>query len=256
MIGVMHGSGKVLDVALNLAAAGMAVFPCLADKRPATPHGFKDASADCDALRELWRKCPGALVGVPTGAVTGVDILDLDAKHNQAKEWYSTNRRHLPLTRIHRTRSGGLHLLFKHDALVHSTAGKIALGVDTRGSGGYAIWWPACGLPVLADAPLASWPDWLLDTFRPKPRPSVLASPTIRFCTDNWLRGLIRTVATAQEGKRNCILFWAACRAGEAIRIGNADEGFITEALLEAALHAGLDRHGAQATIRSGLQRQ
>ena len=60
MIGVMHGSGKVLDVALKLAAAGMAVFPCLADKRPATPHGFNDASADCDALRELWRKCPGA----------------------------------------------------------------------------------------------------------------------------------------------------------------------------------------------------
>jgi hypothetical protein len=35
-----------------------------------------------------------------------------------------------------------------------------------------------------------------------------------------------------------------------------SDEGFITEALLEAALHAGLDRHGAQAAIRSGLQRQ
>ena len=107
----------------------------------------------------------------------------------------------------------------------------------------------------MIDAPLASWPDWLLAEFRPKLRLSVPASPAIRFCTGTWLRGLTRTVATAPEGKRNCILFWAACRAGEAIRNGTADEGFITEALLEAALHAGLDRRGAQATIRSGIQR-
>jgi hypothetical protein len=145
--------------------------------------------------------------------------------------------------------------LFKHDPSMRCSAGKIAPGVDTRGAGGYLIWWPAAGLPVLSDAPLAPWPEWLLAEFRSKPRRPIIPSTTFNGCGDGWLRGLIRTVATAPEGKRNCILFWAACRAGEAIRNGNADEGFITEALLEAALHAGLDRHGAQATIRSGLQR-
>jgi hypothetical protein len=109
-------------------------------------------------LRELWRKCPGALVGIPTGEITGIDILDLDAKHATARDWWHDNRHRLPPTRTHRTRSGGLHLL----------SGKVALGVDTRGRGSYAIWWPATGLPVLADVPLAQWPDWLLDEFRPK----------------------------------------------------------------------------------------
>ena len=252
---VVHGIGQVLDVALKLAAAGMPVFPVLANKHPATPHSFKDASTDSVALHELWRRYPGPLVGVPTGGITGFDVLDFDTtKHPEAGNWWRANRHRLPPTRVHQTRSGGFHLLFRHDALVRGVAGKICLGVDTRAAGNFIVWWPAHGYRVV-DAPLASWPDWLLAEFQPKPRPSVPASSTIRFCTDSWLRGLIRTVATAQEGKRNCILFWAACRAGEAIRNGNADEGFITEALLEAALHAGLDRHGAQATIRSGIQR-
>jgi hypothetical protein len=103
---------------------------------------------------------------------------------------------------------------------------------------------------------LASWPDWLLAEFQPKQRPSVPSSTAIRFCGDGWLRGLIRFVAYAAESERNQKLFWAACRAGEVVREGNADEGFVAEVLLEAALHAGLDQRGAQATIRSGLQRQ
>ena len=251
----MHGIGQVLDVALKLAAAGMPVFPVLANKHPATPHSFKDASRDSAALRELWRKYPGPLVGVPTGGITGFDVLDFDtAKHPEAGDWWRANRHRLPQTRTHQTRSGGFHLLFRHDAVVRGVAGKICLGIDTRATGNFIVWWPAHGHRVI-DAPLASWPDWLLAEFQPKPRPSVSASTTIRFCSDGWLRGLVRKVATAPEGKRNDILFWAACRAGEAIRNGNADEGFITEALLEAALHAGLDRHGAQATIQSGLQR-
>src|SRR6516164_2343900 len=179
----MHGSEQVLDSALKLAAAGMPVFPCLLDKRPATVHGFKDASADSAVVCELWRRYPAPLIGIPTGAVSGFDILDFDfAKHPQSKTWHNQNQHRLPSTRIHQTRSDGLHFLFKHHTLIRGTAGKIAPGVDTRGAGGYLIWWPGTGLPVLSDAPLAPWPEWLLAEFRPKLRPSVPASSTIRFC--------------------------------------------------------------------------
>jgi Bifunctional DNA primase/polymerase, N-terminal len=251
----MHDGSKLLDTALQLAAVGTPVFPCLLNKHPATPHGFKDASTDDNIVREWWRACPSALVGVPTGEASGLDVLDLDAKHNTATWWWGENKARVPATRIHRTRSGGLHLLFKHDSQVRSSAGKLALGVDTRGTGGYVIWW-AAEFPVLSDAPPAQWPDWLLEEFRPKARAPSASSNPPGFCYhgDAWLKGLVRVVATAVEGQRNGILFWAACRAGEAIREGKTTENFVADVLLEAALHAGLERREALATIQSGVR--
>jgi len=38
------------DAALELARAGVAVFPCNADKSPRTPRGFHDATTDEDVI--------------------------------------------------------------------------------------------------------------------------------------------------------------------------------------------------------------
>jgi hypothetical protein len=244
-----------LATALKLAARGIRVFPCRQDKVPHTEHGFRDASCGNTTVAGWWERWPDALIGVPTGAVSGFDVLDLDAKHETARAWWRDNRDRLPRARTHRTRSGGLHVLFKHDDLVSCSTGRIALGVDTRGTGGYAIWWPAAGLPVLSNAPLAAWPEWLLAEFRPKPQPPKAPESTIAPNGDGWLRGLVRVVAAADEGYRNSILFWASCRAGEAVRYGKADESFITEVLLEAARHAGLPEQEAARTIQSGVRR-
>jgi hypothetical protein len=245
---------SVLTAAHKLAAGGTLAFFCLSDKRPACPGGFKTATSDPEKLPEIWRQYPGPLIGVPAGIVCGFDVLDLDPRHPEAKEWYSENRSRLPRTRAHRTRSGGLHLLFRHDDTVHCTAGKIALGVDTRGAGGYIIWWPAAGFPVLSDAALAPWPEWLLAELRSKPQ-SAKATSTTDVNGDGWLRGLARSVANATEGQRNSVLFWASCRAGAAVRDGKVAEAFVIDVLVEAATHAGLTEREAARTIRSGMQR-
>jgi hypothetical protein len=98
---------RALGGALMLASEGRPCFPCAGSKRPTSPRGFLDASADPIALRELWSKCPGQLVGVRTGNASGIDLLDLDRKHRQAAEWWTAHRNSLPATRVHRTRSGG-----------------------------------------------------------------------------------------------------------------------------------------------------
>jgi hypothetical protein len=144
-----------------LASEGRLCFPCAGSKRPTTPRGFYDASADPATLRELWSKCPGQLVGVRTGNASSIDVLDLDRKHRDAAEWWTAHRDSLPATRVHRTRSGGLHLLFQHAFDMRCSASKIAPGVDVRGDGGYVVWWPIAGLPVLREAALARWPEWL-----------------------------------------------------------------------------------------------
>jgi Bifunctional DNA primase/polymerase, N-terminal len=241
--------------ATDLAKQGLPCFPCRNDKRPTTPRGFKDATREQSELREVWERYPGELVGVPTGEISGLDVLDIDPRHG-GDHWFAEHKHHLLPTRVHRTRTGGLHLYYRHKSGLRCSAGKIAPGVDVRAAGGYVIWWPASGFPVLSDAPLATWPDWLLAALSPKLHSATaMSSPGTVYGGDGWLRGLARSVGTATDGHRNRVLFWASCRAGAAVREGKATENFVVDVLLEAARRAGLPRLEAQRTIQSGMRR-
>jgi len=150
---------RALGGTLMLGSEGRPCFPCAKSKRPISPRGFLDASADPIAPREIWSKFPGPLVGVRTGNTSRIDVLDLDRKHREATEWWMAHRDDFPVTRVHRTRSGGLHLLFQHAPNMRCSASNIAPGIDVRGDGGYVIWWPICrtaGAARCAPCPLAS----------------------------------------------------------------------------------------------------
>jgi hypothetical protein len=244
---------NILSAALDLATRRYPVFPCSdRSKKPTTPNGFRDASVDPEEIRRLWRDHPGGLIGVATGKVIGLNVLDLDfGRHQEACDWWRGNRQRVPRTRTHRTRSGGLHLLFQHDDRVHCTAGKIRLGVDTRGNGGYIIWWPAADLPVLSDAPPAPWPDWLLAEFRPKPQPR--SRSVVRVPDNHLLAKLVQMVAGAREGERNSLTFWCACRAGEMVAAGVLSATTAIAVIAEAATRSGLPRTEAERTARSGV---
>ena len=95
-----------VDVAVVLAQQGLPCFPCRDDKRPATPRGFKNATRNEDELRELWRRHPGPLVGMPTGEISGLDVLDIDPRHG-GEHWFAEHKDGLLPTHVHRTRSGG-----------------------------------------------------------------------------------------------------------------------------------------------------
>ena len=81
-----------------------------------------------------------AMIGMPTGPASGVDVLDLDFDDGKGKnglaevpDWQDRS----PI--IVRTPRGGAHLWFKSDGTIRNTTDTIALGVDTRGAGGYVI---------------------------------------------------------------------------------------------------------------------
>ncbi|WP_373286287.1 bifunctional DNA primase/polymerase [Microbacterium nanhaiense] len=65
--------------ARSLAAAGVPVFPCLVEgKRPLTRRGFLDASNDPEQVAAWWSRTPNANIGIPTGAASGVVVVDVD----------------------------------------------------------------------------------------------------------------------------------------------------------------------------------
>ena len=132
---------SLLTAALDYARGGLPVFPCRrADKSPLTRHGFKDATTDTQQIRNWWREWSDAMIGMPTGRVSGIDVLDLDLKPDE----YIDGREFVPNWRelspvIVRTPSGGVHGWFKSAGTIRSSSDQIAPGVDTRGEGGYAI---------------------------------------------------------------------------------------------------------------------
>jgi Bifunctional DNA primase/polymerase, N-terminal len=175
----------------------------------------------------LWRRYPGPLVGVATGPASRSAVLDIDAKHSEAREWWTENRGRLPVTRTHRTRSGGLHLIYADHNGLKCSASKIARGIDVRADGGYVIWWPAVGLLVLSDAAPASWPEWLCEVLAPPaPAPRILhrgARHTSAPLIQSRIEGLLRFVLKAPIGERNARLYWPACRVTDMIRAKDLD---------------------------------
>lgn len=241
-----------IDLALKLAGR-LPVFPCDNDKRPFTAHGFKDATSDPAIIRQWWERWPDALIGVPTGIK--FCVLDVDLQHAEAQQWYGRAR--LPVTRTHVTRSGGRHLLFKPHPDFKNSAGKIWPHIDTRGLGGYIIWWGAEGLDVLHSGVIAPVPDWLLAKLRPEPGPAPRTSRRQEVSGERAQRqldGIIRTIAHAKPGERNHVTFWGACRLAEmtADAIISRDQAF--DILIEAASRNGLPRVEAKRTAQSAFR--
>src|SRR5829696_1938593 len=118
--------------------------------------------ATTEELRS-WR-WPG--VGIVTGPVSGVLVLDVDDAEGEAV----LRKYGHPVTPMARTPSGGMHLYFKHPEHHVRTRIKVAPGLDVKASGGYVVAPPSVGENgrpyewILSpdDAELADPPEWLM----------------------------------------------------------------------------------------------
>ena len=116
------------------------VFPC-ADKRPLTINGHLDASDDPAQIAAWQRRWPGCQWAMPTGAVSGLDVLDVDPRHGGDDALCDIEREHgpLPPTRSVTTPGGGQHYYFVHRDGLRCSTGRLGPGLDVRADGGYAV---------------------------------------------------------------------------------------------------------------------
>lgn len=167
----MNTTLSFLDAALQYAANGWAVFPCAArGKQPIVSRGCRAATIDQQLIATWWQRWPDANIGIATGPISGICVLDLDCTKRDGLGWWADQQAEHGeiVTLTSQTGSGGQHLFFAHDDRVRNSSSKLAPGVDTRGDGGYIIAPPSIhesGMPYewIVDAAIVPAPSWLID---------------------------------------------------------------------------------------------
>ena len=171
----------LLEAAASYAARGMAVFPC-EKKIPLTGSGgFKNASLDASQIHKWWTETPSAQIGLPTGEVNHLFVLDVDGPQGQAV----VAKMNLPETCMIETRSGRFQFWFEQPAgrVGKCSAGVLGPQLDVRSDGGYVIALPSVhhetgkAYRFVKHLPLAPAPDWLLEaavSAKPATSPGVI----------------------------------------------------------------------------------
>lgn len=168
--------GSAFEAALDYLRRGWAVVPMAArGKRPIVLWEEYQHRLPSEAEVAAWfARWPEANVGIVTGAVSGLVVLDVDPKHGGEDSLAALVRMHgaLPATVEAVTGGGGRHLYFAHPGVPTRNKVGLAPGIDLRADGGVVVappsrhpsgrryaWRPGCAPD---ESPLVTLPGWLL----------------------------------------------------------------------------------------------
>ena len=246
----------LLGAALDYAARGWLVFPCRpAAKEPACARGFKNAASNPATIRRFWLAQSDYNIGIATEIVSGVWVLDVDgAVGAAALAKLEAKYGPLPSTLTSVT-SAGSHLWWCATGPIQSTAGRVALGLDVRGEGGYVLAPPS----VHPDGPVYRWtnatppvlaPAWLVALTRPRP-PTPALSISARAIARRSIKPPnayaraaleyeISALASTPNGQRNHALNRASFSLYQLVADGELNGAEVRQRLLDAATANGL----------------
>jgi putative DNA primase/helicase len=109
-------------------------------RHPRTEHGYKDPTTDHAQIAKWWRKWPDANVGMATGKVSGVTVVDADSL-----EAVRLVQGHCPEgTLTQTTPSGGKQFCFRHEEGLGDWIGVLP-GLDIRNDGSQVVLPPSPG---------------------------------------------------------------------------------------------------------------
>jgi hypothetical protein len=244
----------MLNEAIKLARAGVAVFPVGADKSPRTPRGFYDATTTLKTIRSWdWE---GGMIGHPPNK--GVVVIDVDPRNGG--EMTMGLFPALPRTRTTKTLSDGRHywLTVPDDVEMR---GKLGPGVDVKRHGkGYVVIPPSAGYSYIVPGRMAKCPRWLLEeltqtrAFTPA---EAAAARYFPFQTgtpygEAALRNGLQELRDVGHGGRHATLNKVAFTLAMLSAGGELHPDKTCEALLDVAIEIGLDEAKAVDVLRSG----
>ncbi len=160
--------------ALAYVARGWAAIPIEAHgKRPLVAWlEYQQRIAAAAEVDAWFRRWPDANVGIVTGRVSGLVVIDIDPRHGGVLSLAAVQRERGPLPRTVEalTGGGGRHLYFAHPGVpLHNRVG-IVPGIDLRADGGCVVappslhpggrryaWAAGCSPDEVPLAPMPAW---------------------------------------------------------------------------------------------------
>ncbi len=170
------------DHAADLSRIGFSTFPLierkpiLSRKKGEVPTNWGCASGEA-TVRARFAMVPRADgIGIATGANSSVFVVDVDTLAGHSADGSATlaelERIHTPLPATVEavTPTGGRHLYFRHVTGIKNSAGRVGVGLDIRGEGGFTVAPPSMrpgrGVYKWINSPfdheIAEAPDWLI----------------------------------------------------------------------------------------------
>lgn len=210
--------------------AGLSVIPIAS--RSKTPliswQQYQHRRAKAEEINAWLSEWPNANVGIVTGLISGLVVIDLDTE--EAKDKLKERVPGFDFTTVPRSRTGkGWQLFFKHPGVNVPNRTGVIPGLDVRGDGGYVVAPPSIHpsgkhyrweVPIKGELP--KLPPELL---------KLISSPTNgennyreRFNTEQALAGV-------PEGQRDETLFRLACK----LRSADVPQDMAETLILEAA---------------------
>ena len=269
---MLHEHSPNLRAALGYAAAGLAVLPLIArSKEPAIARGFHSATTNPETIRRYWR-VPDRNIGIATGALSGVWVLDIDGDDGAASlRALEAQHGKLPATWISST-GRGWHIWLRYTGPIPSSTGRIAPSLDVKADGGYVVAPPsihpsgrAYAWVVPPEGEPAEAPGWLVTLARKRPAPSISERAIASIRRPNGkpdgygaaaLDREIAALAATAPGARNAALNRASFRLFQLVAGGELDGRDVADRLVEACHRNGLVKddglRAVVATIRSG----
>lgn len=124
--------------AFRLMVDGKSVMPVGLDKKPLLNQWkiLQTAPATEEDLKRWWTKWPHAGIGLITGKISGITVVDIDTTGGNAVPLDT-----FPATYTVKTPTGGYHLYYGYDASIQQTANTFPQfpHVDIRNTGGFVV---------------------------------------------------------------------------------------------------------------------
>lgn len=184
---------SILDSALYYQSIGYSIIPISKDKKPLIEwKKYQTVKAIKDEVNTWFAKYPQANIGIITGKISGLVVVDIDPRHNGKNDSFKDT-----ITVSSKTGGGGWHYYFQYEDDIQNATG-IQPGVDIRGEGGYVI-----APPSITDSGAYEWMISPQSKTPIIPLPSFIKewiSKTKTNSLGNWNQEVLQGVA---DGERN-----------------------------------------------------